>query len=370
MSDAFVVPAFFSLSGYFAELSLQRHSPWPFVRRKLLRLGVPLVTAVAAINPVYFYAGYHFHSGAEDVGRISFSHFYTGHWLGWHRPAAFYWQGLSFPLFSKLHLWFVESLFVYSVVFAFLPRPAIVKSSSSASSAVGTSTNADGDGATATKSTDPPPSSSRFCALAAAYTIFIGTATFAVRILYPIDTMLQVRLTYIKPARQIQYLGAFALGVWAARRQVPLVRSRTLEQRISALASLGIGTMLVGLSCIQDQAVFINRMRGGLTWECLTYSLAETGIFFVATTAAVSRAARRRGSGEKESRVSSQLGANAYGVYITHYFIVTAVQTLLQCVRPRYSATTKWAIVTFTSLPLSFTLSMALRTLPGAQCVL
>lgn len=422
LSEAFVVPAFFSLSGYYAERSLERHAPWPFVRRKLVRLGVPLLTMIAAVNPVYFYVGYHLHSGAEDVGLISFPHFYTSHWLGLKRPPAFRWPGLSFPLFTKIHLWFVESLLVYSIAFALFPRPQgrdaqqVLEPGSTETVSVGGDSVADEDTtatATSTRSTAAAAAASlagtsstdgaaplengavsttvlvtghsaaeadqlernatwRFCRLALGYTAVVGLGTFAVRVFYPIDATLRLRLTYVKPARQVQYIGAFALGVWAARRRVALVRALALERRINSLASLGIGTMLVGLSCVQHRMAFKNRLRGGLTLDSFTYALVETAISFLVTTGTVSLAARSGAKTTAEPRgwLRTQLGASVYGVYIMHYFVVTAVQTVLERIRPQAPATAKWAIVTCASLPLSFGVSMALRAVPGMKQLL
>ncbi len=80
------MPAFFWLSGYFTALALLRSRPGGYMRRRFLRIGVPLLTAWAVLNPIQLIL-------APDSG-ASIA----------HGPAGV-------PLF---HLWFLVDLLVFT----------------------------------------------------------------------------------------------------------------------------------------------------------------------------------------------------------------------------------------------------------------
>src|SRR5262249_19698468 len=53
--DVYLMSLMFFLSGLFVWPSLARKGSWPFLRDRLLRLGLPLVLAVALLMPVALY---------------------------------------------------------------------------------------------------------------------------------------------------------------------------------------------------------------------------------------------------------------------------------------------------------------------------
>jgi peptidoglycan/LPS O-acetylase OafA/YrhL len=209
----------------------------------------------------------------------------------------------------------------------------------------------------------------QYALMALGYTVVIGAGTFFVRTAYPIDGILRLRITYVKPARQVQYIGAFCLGVWAARRRLPLVRPAPVERAATGIAGASLAGFLVLLSRIQHRTALVTRLRGGWTAHSLLFSLAETAISFLGTTGAVSMAERLDADRER-GRLRAALGASAYGVYITHYFVVTALQTVVERLRPQMPASLKWVVVTGAALPLSFGVSILVRRIPGVHRVL
>lgn len=444
------MPAFFTVSGYYAERALERQHAAEFIRKRLLRLGLPFAVVVLVLHPSYFYLNYHLHSGAADVGQISLAHFYTHHWLGLRQPAHFRWPGLKFPLFSKVHVWFLESLLAYSVGLAVLPggrqsRQAVsaddhkgggqssfslllhngagnadrergssssvaepaapidaITSTLAESSALPTLASGDVALAAVTRpavAADPAsPCPSNFSSAAAtpepppaavsqaqpaepnllnamlAYTALIGGGTFLIRTVYPIDSVMSLGLTYVKPARQLQYLGAFALGVWAARSRRQLVRPAEEERRLKWTAGTSLLALIYGISLVQDKPGVVRQLTGGWHWPSLGYSFVETGVSLATTVAAISVAERmdrqRRAAQERRSALANRLSRDAYGVYILHYFVITMLQTGLERVRPQWPALLKWISVTSLGLPLSYVASDLCRRLPGASYIL
>ena len=128
LSEAFAVPIFFTLSGYFTEHSLQRTRLWPFWKHRLKRLMLPLVTMLHVVNPASYYWAYKVHSQAPDAPTVGIVEFYMGHWLGLLRPPQFLWHNnsLSFPLSSKIHMWYVETLLGLTALWSFVLRPIVL----------------------------------------------------------------------------------------------------------------------------------------------------------------------------------------------------------------------------------------------------
>lgn len=127
LSEAFAVPIFFTLSGYFTERSLQRSSLLSFWKHRIKRLVIPLLTMLYVVNPLSYFYAYRIHSRAPDVVGLGFAQFYLSHWLGINPAPKFYWKDadLHFPLRSKIHMWFVETLLILTALWTAV-RPAIL----------------------------------------------------------------------------------------------------------------------------------------------------------------------------------------------------------------------------------------------------
>lgn len=123
--DVFALPVLFFVSGLFAAPSYERHGRGGFLRRKLHRLGIPLVLLSAFYLPAMVYVGY-LRRAASPVPFFD----YWLHWMAtltdWHfnlltsmESAARYQDA-----FSPHHLWFVSMLLVFFAGYA-LCRPLL-----------------------------------------------------------------------------------------------------------------------------------------------------------------------------------------------------------------------------------------------------
>lgn len=103
-----LMPLFFAVSGAAVFFSLKPERAWPFIKARISRLLIPLVTVgTFLINPLYVYAERLF-SGQAGGG---FFQWYPRFFHG------MYGSGGNFaPLGQGTHLWYLEFLFIYSLI--------------------------------------------------------------------------------------------------------------------------------------------------------------------------------------------------------------------------------------------------------------
>jgi len=103
-----LMPLFFAVSGAAVFFSLNPKGAWPFIKARISRLLIPLVVVgTFLINPLYVYAERLF-SGQAGGGFFQwYPEFFDG----------MYGFGGNFaPLGQGTHLWYLEFLFVYSLI--------------------------------------------------------------------------------------------------------------------------------------------------------------------------------------------------------------------------------------------------------------
>ncbi|MBT8474570.1 MAG: acyltransferase family protein [Alphaproteobacteria bacterium] len=98
LSARFRMPLFFLISGFFAAMLLTRRGSGPFVRWRLVVLGVPLLFGLVVLNPLAFYLIDKFNGGTAGLFDIV-----TGAVEARAKPTQVW----------HLHLWFLISLSVY-----------------------------------------------------------------------------------------------------------------------------------------------------------------------------------------------------------------------------------------------------------------
>lgn len=62
----FLMPAFFFIAGYFALPSLHRYGTWNFLKKKIIRLGIPWLIGVLLLGPIRIYI-YQFSRGVQEL---------------------------------------------------------------------------------------------------------------------------------------------------------------------------------------------------------------------------------------------------------------------------------------------------------------
>lgn len=99
--------AFFIISGFLAYMLLKKYGAKVTVKKRLLAIGLPFVTALLLLNPATDYLIYCYHNPP-----IPFMDYLAGKGIA----------GAEGPMNWHLHLWFLVALFVYSLLAPFLGR--------------------------------------------------------------------------------------------------------------------------------------------------------------------------------------------------------------------------------------------------------
>jgi surface polysaccharide O-acyltransferase-like enzyme len=304
VNRSFGMSLFFMIAGYFTVLSCDRIGPKAFIRNRLVRLGIPLlaISLVFLLLSVFFF-------GAQD-GKL----------------------GSAWPIESG-HMWFVQHLLVYSLVYALwrMARPGR---------------------AGAPKKLAAVP---RWWAIVA-FALVLGFVSGTVRIWYPVDDWSYI-LGFLKVAWADvpRDLSLFVLGAVAYRHQW-VTRFPTR----AGMAWLGVGLFLAAacyayymggagiLGLSEDAAGAIE-----IWWEsllCASMCIGLTVLF--------------REKANVQTRLLKWLAQGQYTAYVIHVFVVIGFQApLLTVALPPLA---KFALVTAASVPATFLIAGLMKLPPRA----
>jgi glucans biosynthesis protein C len=321
---SFFMGLFFFISGYFFPASFDRHGARKFITDKLIRFGIPLIFAAFLIIPVLEYVKY-----LHYTNWIPFQDFYIRSWLGYAPDTAAPHRAFNFG-----HLWFVEHLLVYSILYAAI-RTVLQKCAPSLSI-----------------------STARDVRLyeIILYIAVLGFITHLMRTSwgFPIDRwVLFLGFIQMEPAHIPQYLSLFVLGIFAYRCSF-LESLTTPRNMLWLVPSLGIYAITV------VQLYTAGRVSAFFPWE-YREALLCAGV-------CIGLLALFRSFFNRTGHIAQILAENAYGTYIVHVPVVVALQYAFDPVEA--GAFTLFVIVSFLSIIGSFFASFCLRLIPGVKRVL
>jgi peptidoglycan/LPS O-acetylase OafA/YrhL len=286
--QAFFMGLLFFVAGYFAAKSLQRRGAAAFLRERATRLGVPLFLYVSVIHPFIVYVINPWNAKFPPLGQAYVEYFRSGRFVSSTGP-----------------LWFVEALLILSVILALAsssPKPL----------------NPPISGRT------PPLKAAHLLALAAV----LAAASFAVRTVQPIGTNIQNLQLCFFP----QYIAAFGLGVWLARRGGTLddVAQSSIAKRAGWLAVVG-GPIVLGiiLVCVRSHIVpgVEPPIYGGWNVFALAYATWEQ---FSGVGLALGAMVWVRRFWPNQTAWSEWLSARSFGVYVLHPPVIIALAMLFK----------------------------------------
>jgi surface polysaccharide O-acyltransferase-like enzyme len=331
IGQAFCLGLFFFISAYFTPGTYDRKGTGPFLRERLLRLGLPLLIYDILINPfvVYIAAGF----------PGSYWQFYDNYLLSLRGIG----QGPS---------WFIEAL-LFFVMFYVLWRvcttwwshtfPRVTTTTRSINSA----------------RRHPYPTTGALLL----YIVGLALITFVIRIWLPMGWWFQpLNLMF---AEFPQYISMFILGLIAYRRGW----LTTVQDEVSkrwfwvALVGLLIFVLLSVLNRIGGGN--IDSFLGGLHWQALVYASWEA-IMCVAICTCLLVFFRKHVN--RPRRVWDFLSTNAYAVYIFHPVILVGLAYSLHTVA--LYPLLKLGIAIIIAVPLCFLISSMIRRIPFANRVL
>jgi len=316
-TQAWFMGILFFVSAYLAAGSVQRRGPGPFVRERLVRLGVPLALYVFVIDPFigYFLMNY---GNVQDqgLGAAYLGYLASGDWVGSTGP-----------------LWFAEALILFCLPYAAWralgPRvsPAAL------------------------------PSTLVLVVIIAA----TGLGAFALRLFQPLGTSVaNLQLGYFG-----SYIALFLLGLHAGEHQwLEKLSDRVGLRWFTAVLALGIPlwfvVMVVG-GVVSGEGTF----EGGLNGTSLAYAFWEA---FVAIGFSLGLVVFFRRFVAGGGRVSRFLARHSFAVYTLHAPVLIAVSLAARgWVAPPLA---KHLVVAPLAFALTLGLAWVVMHIPGVRRVL
>ena len=283
VNAAFFMGLFFFIAGYFVPRSYDKQGIWVFVKKKLLRLGIPVVFVTAFLT---------FATGQLEVG----------------------------------HLWYVESLLLFCLVYALVRKfvsPIQVKSYISLVELL-------------------------------AVALVMGVGGYFIRQVSPQDNWIWLLgFIHIEPAHYLQYVIMFILGVLAYRGQW----LTGMNNRTGAI-SLLIGSALAIGDYVRNDGAWNN-------FVCQWFGIYESllCVFFSVGLLWLFREFVN-GTNAFQNWCSQQ----AYGAYIVHLFVLLAIQNATDGIM--LPGIVKFIIIGSVASIISFVVTYLLRLVPGVKKVL
>jgi glucans biosynthesis protein C len=117
VNAAFFMGLFFFLAGYFTPGAFVRKGAGAFVGDRLRRLGLPLLFGTLAIVPIAGWAHLALDPAMPHVGYWTYL---TQDFLGLGSKPGFWPAGARWPEFNFGHLWFLEHLLLYALLYTAL----------------------------------------------------------------------------------------------------------------------------------------------------------------------------------------------------------------------------------------------------------
>lgn len=322
VNAGFFMSLFFFVSAYFTPASYDRKGPGSFLTDRMKKVGLPLLFGFLVMIPLLMYAYYiHFRGYPE----MSFWSYYTDVYFGLaDKPAG--WTGPSWPDMQFAHLWFLEHLLVYAVLYALLRyasggkrKIAIVKRE---------------------------PLKTYQVLL---FACIVSLATFVVRTQYPIDEwtgflgLIQTEFAHVP-----QYAALFFAGMVAYRK----------DWLSTLTAKAGMLWLIVGLSiaALRYASVLSVYARGGWSILSLAYSVIET---LLCISLSIGLIWLFRDAFNKTNVLAGRLSSAAFMVYVIHVPVLVILQYALADSNIPTSA--KFAIVTIAGALLSFAVSLLIQ---------
>lgn len=311
INSAFNMSLYFLISAYFIPKAFEKKGSFGFLKDRLQRIGVPLLFGFLVLIPSMMYFYYMNFRGYEP---LSFFEYYKTIYLGFSEEPLD-WTGPTWPDLNFGHLWFIEHLLIYSLLYIGLRGVA-------------------------KRLSFPNINFKATHIQILIFILFVSGFTFFIRIWHQIDEWTGAfGFIQIEYAHLPQYMGYVVLGIIAAKNkwihQIPKSVGRTW---------LSIGILLILLNCIG----LIPHSKGGLNEDALIYAIYET---MLCTGLSIGLLELFHWKFRQSSKLIQKLAGNTYCVYIIHIPVLMVIQFIL--VNVAISGYIKFALAIILGLLLS-----------------
>lgn len=285
VNASFFMGLYFFISGYFVPRSYDKQGAKTFIGKKLMRLGIPLLIVTAILTPL---------TGQLEVA----------------------------------HLWFVESLLVFCLIYALARQFVTLRSDDC----------------------EWRPRTWGLLVVA----VIMGAGGMLIRSCSPQDNWIWLLgFIHIEPAHYLQYVMMFCLGIAAYRfRWLDKIGNRTGSTALAIGVSMAIG----------------NYLRDGGTWNDIVndyFGMYESLMCVFLSTGLV-WAAREWFNGT--TRLLTTLAQLSYGAYILHLFNLIFIQNVTDSIEMNVFC--KFIFIGVTTTAISYLYTWLLRMIPGVKKVL
>lgn len=324
VNGPYVLGFFFLIAGYFTPRSYDRKGLGPFLKDRLLRLGIPLLFYILVFDPLILYA-----IGVNTRGyNESFWEYLSHHFDGY--------RGLGVG-----PLWFAEALLMFTIGYGLYRR--LVKPVAEFS-----------------QRNEAPPSH----VATASFAAIVGVATFILRLWLPMGWIYQP-LGLPLPLFP-QYIGLFVIGIIAYRRNWLLEIPGTMGRLWTYVAIFFI-IVLFPLVFALGGALEGNTgaFMGGAHWQSLAYSVWEQ---FVCVGMIMGLLVCFRKRFDHQGTLARAMAASTYTVYFVHAPVLVLLTLFLRDVD--LHALLKWAVVGPLAAAVCFLVAYFVRRLPLARRIL
>jgi len=290
VNASFFMGLFFFLAGYFTPGACARRGPGGFALERLRRLGFPLLLGVVLLIPLECWFRYR----ATGLPPEGYWDYFTRDFLGLGTRPPYWPPSRRWPELMLGHLWFLEHLLIYSLLYALWRRFAPINGAAPRRTAL--------------------PGNLAI----AGYALALAIATAAIRVWYPMDRWIAfLGFIQMEPAHLPQYLSLFAIGLYAGPR-------RWIETmpRGRGFLWLAIGTTLAAGAYLLVCSGRVHGFDVNALPACTYESLLCTGL-------CVGLPVGLRELAIGASRLWRTLGKNVLAAYVFHFPIVMLIQWLL-----------------------------------------
>jgi glucan biosynthesis protein C len=319
INQAFFMGFFFMISSYFSPSSVDRKGAWPYLKDRLIRLGIPLLFYILVIDPLFGYglARYRGYPGSlrEFLGLVlnDYQHLGVG------------------------PLWFVEVLLIFSIIYALW---RLLFKRAAAGAAAGES-KAPGNLAIA------------------GFALVTGLLTFVVRLWLPVGT---VNFFGFQFSHFVQYIAMLVIGVVAYRRNwfsgLTAAQGKFWRWIIVVFIVLFFAMFIAGGALEGNIAPFM----GGLYWQAMAYALWEQ---FMCMAVVVTLLVWFRTRFNQQGAFTKQLSAASYATYIFHQPAIVGLMLVLSGIKLDMGL--KWLLVAPVMVSACFLVGWVVKQLPLAR---